>query len=160
MGKFIHSRKSIAHTDSFESRMMLIATDYFSQIEEEILFTLEDEGHRVVVREIGPTIHQYISGITKHSEAHSPLVMPLGLMTLKKTTQMNIVAPGISTALTEDLSRTKQSKSHRKWISWQSEIVKTNSHKITTVTPQMQEPKLQILAIMATQKKCSNSPSI
>jgi len=70
MGKFIHSRKSIAHTDSFESIKMLIAIDYFSQIEEEILFTLEDEAHRVIMREIGPTIHQYFSDITKHIEAH------------------------------------------------------------------------------------------
>jgi len=47
--------KSIALTESFESMKMLIATDVFTRIEEEILLTLEDEGHRVIVREIATT---------------------------------------------------------------------------------------------------------
>ena len=65
-GKLITLGKSIAHTKSFESMKMLIATNVFTWIEEEILLTLEDEGHRVIVTEIAPTFQQYISGKPNH----------------------------------------------------------------------------------------------
>ncbi|KAJ8445979.1 hypothetical protein Cgig2_001297 [Carnegiea gigantea] len=70
--------KAIAHIDSFESMKVLIATYCFTRIEEEILFTLEDEGHRVIVREIGPTVQQYFSGLTKHVKANESTSGPPG----------------------------------------------------------------------------------
>ena len=70
--------KSIALTESFESMKMLIATDVFTRIEEEILLTLEDEGHRVIVREIATTFQQYISGILNQTPGNKYICDPPG----------------------------------------------------------------------------------
>jgi len=35
---------------------ILITTDFFHRIEQELLFTLEDSGYRLIIHEIGPTI--------------------------------------------------------------------------------------------------------
>ncbi|KAJ8433576.1 hypothetical protein Cgig2_012589 [Carnegiea gigantea] len=59
-GRLITLGKSIACTESFESMKMLVVTDMFYQIEEKILLTIDDKGHRVIVREIGPAIQQHI----------------------------------------------------------------------------------------------------
>ena len=56
-GRLISLGKSIAQTDTFKSMKVLITAYYFFGIQKKILFTLDDEGHRVVVREIKPTIH-------------------------------------------------------------------------------------------------------
>ena len=49
---------------------MLVITEHFSRIEEEILLTIDDEGHRVMLREIEPTIPQYFTSHSKQKVAH------------------------------------------------------------------------------------------
>jgi len=63
-GRLISLGKPISRMDSFESMKMLIVTNIFSRIEEEILLTIEDLGYRVTVKELGSVIsavHQYQS---------------------------------------------------------------------------------------------------
>ena len=58
---------------------MLVITNHFSRIEEEILLTIDDEGHRVMVREIDPTIHQYFTSHNKQKVAHESNEGPSGV---------------------------------------------------------------------------------
>ena len=51
-GRLISLGKSICRTDSFESMKMLIVTNSFHRIEEEILLQIEYAGYRVMVKEI------------------------------------------------------------------------------------------------------------
>ncbi|KAJ8432149.1 hypothetical protein Cgig2_006851 [Carnegiea gigantea] len=67
-GRVITVGKSIARTDSFESMKLMITTDIFSQIEEEILLTLEDEGHCILVREVGGDVQGSGQGKTSTNE--------------------------------------------------------------------------------------------
>ncbi|KAJ8424127.1 hypothetical protein Cgig2_002653 [Carnegiea gigantea] len=68
--RLISLAKSITHTDTFESMKMLVITDHFLQIEEEILLTIDGEGNRVMLREIEPTIPQYFTSHSKRKVAH------------------------------------------------------------------------------------------
>ena len=66
-GRLITLRKSIAKTDSVESMQLLITIDIFSQIEEEILLTLEDEGHHIPVQEVRGAVQMGSPGQGKRS---------------------------------------------------------------------------------------------
>ena len=55
-GSLICLGKSILRTDTFEVMRVLIVTDIFRRIEQEILLSLADRGYRVWIKEIGSTV--------------------------------------------------------------------------------------------------------
>ncbi|KAJ8445636.1 hypothetical protein Cgig2_018577 [Carnegiea gigantea] len=112
-GRLISLEKSITHTDTFKSMKTLVIMDHFSWIEEEILLTIDDEGHRVMVREIGPTIHQYFASQSKQKVAYESNDGPPDSKTSKKTLRRITVAPGKLMPLADEQWRLKQTKSHR-----------------------------------------------
>jgi len=58
-GYLIYLGKSIAKTDTFESMRLLIETNILVRIDDDFVFTLEDMGFRVIVREISPASQIY-----------------------------------------------------------------------------------------------------
>ena len=66
-GRFISLGKSISYTKSFEVMRVLIATDRCHRIDSEILFTLDNCGYRVTIREAS-TSYQ-VNQVTQHNSS-------------------------------------------------------------------------------------------
>ena len=55
-GRLITLGKAISRTDSFESMKMLIVTDVFNRIDQDVILNLGDGGYRLMIREIGTAV--------------------------------------------------------------------------------------------------------
>ena len=63
-GRPISLGKSIARTDSFQSMKVLIVTNIFHTIEQEIILSLEDAGYRLMIKELGYAFQLQTKGRT------------------------------------------------------------------------------------------------
>jgi len=55
-GRVICLSKPIYRTDSFESMKVLVVTDIFQRIEDNLILVIGDEGYRIFITEIGPAL--------------------------------------------------------------------------------------------------------